>query len=101
MRIYNADCEQSRGGVIALEGMDFWSSEDVSKNPVTYNVMIVVRGGKANVYCAASTAPATEMSVLRAQLTGFESYGFVAAAGRDGATFRLNDFSVVNTAVRR
>ena len=101
MRIYNADCEQSRGGVVALEGMDFWSSEDVSKNPVTYNVMIVVRGGKANVYCAASTAPATEMSVLRAQLTGFESYGFVAAAGRDGATFRLNDFSVVNTAVRR
>ena len=63
--------------------------------------MVVVRGGAANVYCAEATAPASEMAILRARLTGFDSYGFVAAAGRNGATFRLNDFSVVNTAVRR
>ncbi|MCM1219349.1 MAG: hypothetical protein NC548_33125, partial [Lachnospiraceae bacterium] len=101
LRIYNAECEQARGGAVALEGMDFWSSNDAAGSPVTYHVMVIVRGGAASVYCAASTAPASEMSVLRARLTGFESYGFVAAAGRDGATFRLNEFSVVNTAVRR
>lgn len=101
MRIYNASCEQARGGVVALDGLDFWSSEDVANSPVTYRVMIVVRGGGANVYCAAAAAPDSEMSVLRARLDGFESYGFVAAAGRDGATFRLNDLSVVNTAITR
>lgn len=101
MRIYNASCDSARGGVIALDGIDFWSSDDVSNSPVTYRVMIVVRGGAANVYCAANNAPDSGMSVLRARLTDFESYGFVAAAGRDGATFRLNDFSVVNTAITR
>ncbi len=101
MRIYNASCEQANGGIVPLNGMDFWSSEDVSKEMVTYNIMVVVRGGAANVYCAEATAPASEMAILRARLTGFDSYGFVAAAGRNGATFRLNDFSVVNTAVRR
>ena len=101
MRIYNVSCAQAKGGVVALTGMDFWSSDDIANDPVTYNVMIVVRGGTANVYCAASTDPVSEMAVLRAQLTDFESYGFVAAAGRDGATFRLNDFSVVNTAITR
>lgn len=101
MRIYNASCDIARGGVVALDGLDFWSSEDVASSPVTYRVMIVVRGGAANVYCAAATAPDSEMSVLRARLDGFESYGFVAAAGRDGATFRLNDLSVVNTAITR
>ena len=99
MRIYNASSEQARNGVIAVPAdMDIWSSNDVAENPVTYNIMVVVRGGNADIYFAPSDAPASEMEIVRARLTGFSGYGFVAVAGRGGSAFRLNNISVINAA---
>lgn len=78
--------------------MDIWSSNDVAHSPVTYNIMVVVRGGNADIYFAPSDAPASEMEIVRARLTDFSGYGFVAVAGRGGSAFGLNNVSVINAA---
>ena len=79
-------------------GDDFWSSDDWTASPVSYRVMVVVRGGKAYVYYADATAPESEMEVCRAVLYGMQTRGYVTVSAYGGATFRLNDFSVTNIA---
>lgn len=96
LRIYNASSEQAHNGIIDVSDMDIWSSNDVAKQPVTYNVMVVVRSGNAEIYFAPSDAPASEMQILRATLTDFDGYGFVAVAGRGSSAFKLNNMSVIN-----
>ena len=81
------------------DGLDFWSSDDWSANPVSYRVMVVVRGGKAYVYYAPSDAAETEMETPRAVLYGMETTrGYVTVSAYGGATFYLNEYSVTNIA---
>ena len=100
LKVQGGDCEQAnQSGEIAVEG-DLWASEDTVNDPVTYRVMVVVRGGTANVYFAPEDSP-EQMNILRARLTGLSTYGFVGVVGYNGASFHLNDFSVTNIAVVR
>ena len=101
LQIYGANCEQADStGTVPCDG-SLWSSDNVADNPVTYRVMLVVRGGVAKVYFAPVGAPASEMQIERATLTDFNGYGFVTVTGLGGTYFRLEDFSITNTAVRR
>ncbi|MBQ4269402.1 MAG: hypothetical protein IJB97_07140, partial [Clostridia bacterium] len=78
--------------------MNFWSSENWEKSPVTYWVMIVVRGGNAYVYYANAESAASEMSVCRAVFTDMQTYGCVTLSAWNGASFRLLDFAITNIA---
>lgn len=79
--------------------LNFWSSENWEKSPVTYRVMMVVRGGKAYVYYANAASPDSEMGVCRAVFEGMETYGCVTLSAWGGASFRLLDFAITNIAV--
>ena len=83
----------------AYPELDFWSSENWEKSPVTYRVMIVVRGGKAYVYYANAESDTSEMSKLKAVFYGMETYGCVTLSAWGGASFRLRDFAITNIAV--
>ena len=96
MRVLNASCKEVPNGAADVPDMDIWSSSDVAHSPVTYNFAVVVLGGVAEVYFAPSTSDAAEMQTVRATLTNFDGYGFVAVAGRSGSAFRLNNMSVIS-----
>ncbi len=61
-----------------------------------YNVMLVVMNGTVKVYYKASTAPESEMSVLRAKFVNANTYGYVAITGYNSASFEITDYSITN-----
>lgn len=99
MRVYNAACDEAVvGGYVHIGNTyNLWESNDAGKNPVTYRVMVVAGSGVAKVYFAPEGADAAEMQICRATLRDFNGYGYVTVAGFGGASFHLEDFSIVNT----
>ncbi len=79
--------------------LDFWSAENWREKSVTYRVMMIVRGGKAYLYYA-NADDMSEMSVCKAVATDVATSGYVTVSALNGATFRLNDFSVTNIALQ-
>ncbi len=61
-----------------------------------YNVMLVVMNGTVKVYFKPSTAPESEMSVLRAKFVNANTYGYVAVTGYNNASFEITDYSITN-----
>ncbi len=79
--------------------LDFWSAENWREKSVTYRVMMIVRGGNAYLYYA-NEADMSEMNVCKAVATDVATSGYVTVSALNGATFRLNDFSVTNIALQ-
>lgn len=77
--------------------LDFYSSTDWESAPVTYQIMIVACNGKIYVYYADKSSAPEEMEVCRAEFNATEAeYGFVTVSAYNGATFRLNEYSITN-----
>ena len=79
--------------------LDFWSAENWREGAVTYRVMMIVRGGNAYLYYA-NAADMSKMNVCRAVATDVATSGYITVSALNGATFRLNDFSVTNIALQ-
>lgn len=106
MALRAENCTFSGGGTVVQQYVqypdsDFWKSEDCEKEPVTYRITVVVRGGKADIYYARADAPKAEHSILRATVQVADCYGYVAVQGKNGATFRLNDYAIESLAIDR
>lgn len=87
------------GGAATLNDVSFWNNRDANNNYIPYDVMLIVAEGKIEVYFASSNADAAQKSVLRAAFTHEDTKGYIALAGHNGASFRINGFSVTNIAL--
>ncbi len=105
MTLRTVNCTFADGKTISMpddgKNYDLWSSADWHNSPVTYQVMVIARGGNVSLYYAPEGADAAEMTVCRAQIDAGDTYGAVAVSGLNGVSFRLHDYSVTNIAVRR
>lgn len=72
------------------DAVDLWETTDAS-----YDVMVVKSGDRAYLYYA-ETGDEAAMKTLRATISGVSGEGYVAVCGLMGATFRLDEFSVVS-----
>ena len=106
MALRAENCTFAGGGSVVPQYMqypdlDFWQSEDCENSAVTYRVTVIVCGGKADIYYARADAPKEEHSVLRATVENADCYGYVTVQGKNGATFRLNDYAIESIAIDR
>lgn len=61
-----------------------------------YNFIFVVRGGYISMYFKEADEPESVLGVLRARYYCGDTYGYVSVTGNNGASFRVNNFSVTN-----
>ena len=61
-----------------------------------YNFVFVVRGGYVSMYFKEADEPESVLGVLRARYYCGDTYGYMSVFGANGASFRINNFSVTN-----
>ena len=100
MNITGINTTLEDGTTSKITDLNFWAGKD--DDLVTYNVMIVVAFGTAEVYFKKSTDDVSQMSILRARFTDMNTTGYVSVAcntvGSRG-NFRIGNFSIVNTSL--